>query len=243
MKMRYAIISDIHGNLEALKTVLADIEKQNADKIICLGDVVGYGPAPNECVELVRKHADICLMGNHDFAAVGKEPLEYFNAYARDAILWTRRALTEESLQYLSERPFMYIEDDLTFVHSSPYRPEEWLYILSARDAASQFDHLQTEICFIGHSHVAIGFARRDSDFWLLMDPENHLNEGARYIINVGAVGQPRDNDPRASYGIYDADAREFVFRRLEYDVQATQKQMEKLGLPRYLIDRLQVGR
>jgi len=242
--MVFAIFSDIHGNLEALKTVLEDIEKQNVDKVICLGDVVGYGPFPGECVELVRKTADICLMGNHDYAAIGKEPLEYFNSYAREAILWTRKRLSAGHLQYLKSLPFVHIDGDITFVHSSPHRPEDWTYIITPRDAYPQFEYLQTRYCFIGHSHVALGFARRNKDMRVLLEDIQHLNDAeSKYILNVGAVGQPRDQDPRASYGIFDAEEKRFEFRRLEYDVQTTQQEMRKLGLPRYLIDRLMYGR
>ncbi len=241
--MRYAILSDIHGNLEALRAVLEDIENQQVDKIVCLGDVVGYGPAPNECIQLIREKADVCLMGNHDYAAIGKEPIEFFNKYARQAIVWTRRRLTPDALAYLKERPFEYIEDDITFVHSSPYRPEEWIYIISARDALPHFNYLQTRICFVGHSHVAIGVAKDDRHFWTWVADGETLRADARYIINVGSVGQPRDSDPRACYGVYDAESGRFTFRRLEYDIEATQRRMAEFHLPPYLIDRLKVGR
>ena len=241
--MRYAVISDIHGNLEALKAVLSDIESQNVDKIVCLGDVVGYGPWPNECVELIRERADVCLMGNHDFAAIGREPVEYFNSYARRAILWTIRQLTPESLEFLKQLPFEYIEGDVTFVHSAPYRPEDWTYIISERDALPQFNYLQTRICFVGHSHVAIGVGWKDNRFWSWRVNGEELQPDARYIINVGSVGQPRDGDKRAAYGVYDSERDEFEFRRVEYDVWATQNRMKELGLPQYLIDRLTVGR
>jgi|Deesub1362B_J571_1020462.scaffolds.fasta_scaffold03337_6 predicted phosphodiesterase len=242
--MRYAILSDIHGNLEALQAVLRDIEQQGVDKIVCLGDVVGYGPNPNECVDVIREKAHICLMGNHDYAAIGKEPIEYFNPYARDAILWTRRQLTGDNLAFLRDLPFLHIDGEITFVHSSPHRPEDWTYILTPRDVYHQFNFMQTPLCFVGHSHVAIGFARRGDDLWILLEDEHRLEDHeARYIINVGAVGQPRDQDPRASYGLYDSGQRTFQFRRIEYDIEAVQKQMEEAGLPQYLIDRLSYGR
>jgi len=241
--MRYAIISDIHGNLEALKAVLQDIKDQQVDKVVCLGDVVGYGPAPNECVQLIRENADVCLMGNHDYAAIGKEPIEYFNKFARQAILWTRRQLTPENLAFLEERPFTYIEGDVTFVHSSPYRPEEWIYIISARDALPHFNYMQTRIAFVGHSHVAIGVAKDEHHFWTWVENGEQLHKNARYIINVGSVGQPRDGDPRSCYGVYISEEDVFYFRRVEYDIEATQRQMQEQHLPAYLIDRLKVGR
>ncbi len=241
--MRVAIISDIHSNYVSLEAVFCDIDQQNVDQIICLGDIVGYGPAPNECVDLVRERADVCLMGNHDAAAAGLDSIETFNVFAKDAILWTQKVLTEMTRDYLSGLPFVHTSPDAVYVHSSPDRPEEWNYIVSVYDAQNQFLHFGAQVCFVGHTHVGVIFVQNQFSHKISREKTRELNQNERYIINVGAVGQPRDYDSAASYGIWDTDSNKFVYRRIEYDIPQTQFQMEQAGLPQYLIERLGDGR
>jgi diadenosine tetraphosphatase ApaH/serine/threonine PP2A family protein phosphatase len=242
--MRYAIISDIHGNLAALQHVIKKIEEKGCDRIICLGDVVGYGPFPNECCDIIQKTADVCLLGNHDAAVVGLMDVDYFNRYAKSAIAWSAQVLNEASRSFITGLPFTAEEDDLLFVHASPKEPNEWQYVLSLDDAFEQFSALQQRVCFIGHSHVPVVWILRESGL-----PEHRSAKhfrtvrGARHIINVGSVGQPRDNNPEAGFGIYDTDTGWFELQRTPYDIAETQKAMSERGLPEFLIERLQFGK
>lgn len=241
--MKIAIISDIHANLVALEAVLADIESQKPDQIVCLGDVVGYGPRPNECVDLVREKTDVCLLGNHDAVAIGKDSVETFNPYAREAVLWTQGVLSEASRNFLVDLPLFYNGRDYTYVHGSPDKPDAWNYITNIGTAQDQFSSFDTQVCFVGHTHVAAVFT--ESRTIQLKKPDEKLifDKYERYIVNVGAVGQPRDYDPRASYGIVNTEENYFYFRRNEYDIEETQSQMTEAGLPMYLVERLTDGR
>ncbi len=241
--MRVAIVSDIHSNIAALQAVIADINTRGVDKIVCLGDIVGYGPAPNECVEIIRQKADICLMGNHDWAVLGEEDLAYFNSFARQAVMWNQEQLTGDSENFLRALPFIKVEGECTFVHSSPFEPQTWTYIINKNDAQFEFEHFQTQLCFVGHTHVAGIFLKKDQKIIFHMDDKMYLKEDEKLIINVGSVGQPRDFDSRSSYGILDLKNRLFEFHRITYDIESTQLSMEKFGLPKYLIDRLSYGR
>ena len=241
--MRIGIISDIHSNLEALRSVLADLKEKSVDRLVCLGDVVGYGPQPNACVELVQDFADDAVLGNHDAGAIGKTPVQQFNPYARIAIQWTREVLTPENYRFLSELPMMVILDDGTFVHASPGHPEEWEYLTECHGAKPEFDAFRTHLCFIGHSHVPVAFCREKNRVWRVRDQQLLIQEEIRYIINAGSVGQPRDGDPRACYGIYDTRTAQFEYFRVPYDITRTQMEMREAGLPDFLIRRLAVGR
>jgi diadenosine tetraphosphatase ApaH/serine/threonine PP2A family protein phosphatase len=241
--MRYGIFSDIHGNLEALEAVLEELDRRQVDKRICLGDVVGYGPNPNECVELVRERADLVLAGNHDHAAIGRVDTTYFNIYARQAVEWTARQLTPESRAFLESLPFEQVMDDFTVVHSTPEEPERWDYLTSIGDALRNFPKFRGQACFIGHSHVPIIVAMR-ANGECAVERRNplHFVDGERYIINVGSVGQPRDMNPDAAFGIYEDDARKYELCRVPYDVAATQKKIINAGLPYFLAERLERG-
>lgn len=241
--MRIAIISDIHGNYLALEKVFADIDRQDVDEVICLGDIVGYGPMPNECVELVKERSLISLMGNHDAAALGKDSIDTFNTNAQKAIIWTKDILSEEAKQYLSTASWLYSNGNYTYVHSSPNKPEEWTYIATIHQAMEQFAFFNGQVCFVGHTHVAIIFAQNQFSHLSSRNENLVFENSERYIVNVGAVGQPRDYDPRACYGILDTENNSFEFRRLEYDIKKTQELMQEVGLPKYLIERLVDGR
>ena len=241
--MRYGFISDIHGNLEALTAVLDDLRGRKIDDIICLGDIVGYGPDPNACVELIQENVRYAVLGNHDSAAIGKTTLQYFNLYARQAIEWTRELLEADAYSYLSVLPLKIIVGDMTLVHSTPKHPEDWAYLYDTRDAIENFGHFRTRFCFIGHSHRPLAFFHENERYWVIQDQTLLMPPEIRCIVNVGSVGQPRDGDPRACYGIFDTAKMEFQYIRVPYEIEKTQKKMQKFGLPDYLIQRLAVGR
>jgi len=243
--MRYAILADIHSNLAAFEAVLADAEGRGGfDKIWCLGDVVGYGPDPHECIERLRKFEPVCVAGNHDWAAIGKMDTSEFNPVAALAAHWTAEQLTDEDRDYLLSLPLTFNEGDFTLAHGSPREPI-WEYLLSTEAAQDNFAYFETAYCLVGHSHVPLVFELADD-----IAVYKELKEGAdlklgkeRMIINPGGVGQPRDGDPRASYAIYDANAQSVCCYRVEYDIPATQKKMAEHGLPKLLILRLSLGR
>ncbi|MBN2565912.1 MAG: metallophosphoesterase family protein, partial [Candidatus Eisenbacteria bacterium] len=191
--MRYAILSDIHGNLEALKEVLKAVDEAGVDRVICLGDVVGYGANPNEVIDLVRDRAETTIRGNHDQAAIDPAEEAYFNSWAVEAIRWTREQLTEDSLSFLKALPYVAHLEDVLLVHASPGQPEKWRYILSPQAAAGEFGAFEESFCFIGHSHVPMIVLRTEVGASELLEDEVALPAGARVIMNVGSVGQPRD--------------------------------------------------
>lgn len=232
--MRIAIISDIHANLEALQKAFEIIEKKKVDEIVCLGDLVGYGANPNECIELTRKHTTHIIMGNHDQAAFDLAKTEHFNRHARLAAFWTNQTLTEANLDFLRTLPLNDKIGDLTFVHSSPKDPSEWNYIFSTFDAKANFAFFQTRICFIGHTHIP-GIFPEDMK-------TQKIDKDNRYIINVGSIGQPRDGNWRLSFGIFDTSAWTYELIRSEYDVRAAADKIIANGLPRVLADRLFAG-
>lgn len=245
--MRYLIISDIHANRTALEAVLKDAGSpgQNYDFVWCLGDVVGYGPDPNECIDILRDMPHLCLAGNHDWAALGRLDVRTFNADARRAVTWTRETLTDENLSYLEALPTTFVLGHYTLAHGSPREPV-WEYILDPMIATANFPHFQTPTCLVGHTHTPVIFEEMNGH-----GPAGALQPkygepvslaDARRIINPGSVGQPRDSDPRAAYGILDADTRTFEHRRVPYDIDAVQGRMRKAELPERLIRRLEHG-
>jgi len=236
--MSIAIVSDIHANLEALQVVLESIRKKQADEIYCLGDIVGYGPNPNECVQLIREKCTRVLVGNHDYAAIGKADISYFNPNAKSAALWTRKKLKSEHMQYLSKLKFTHQNDEMLMVHASPTNPKHWYYVMSAEDASMEMQAFSQALCFIGHSHLPVIYtaerAIKTSHF--RFEPEQ------KYVVNVGSVGQPRDGNPKACYALYEPTTKELEYVRLAYDVQTTYSKIIKEGLPTFLADRLLKG-
>ncbi len=242
--MRCAIIADIHSNLAALVAVLVDIERHgDVDELWCLGDVVGYGPDPHECIELLRKTNHICVMGNHDLAALGKLDISEFNPDAALAVRWTAKNLSDEDRSYLESLPQVVEKDDFTLVHGSPREPI-WEYLLSTSSARENFNYFRSQFCLVGHSHVPLIFRQsKDGTSYQPFSPESTLKLGKeRIIINPGAVGQPRDNDPRASYAIYDSKRKQIKLYRVPYDISTTQAKMVKYNLPMRLVARLSYG-
>ncbi|MFI5322226.1 MAG: metallophosphoesterase family protein [Thermodesulfobacteriota bacterium] len=238
--MRYAIISDIHANLEAFRSVLEEINGSEVGRVICLGDIVGYGANPNECVEIIRSRGISSLLGNHDAAACGlSEPLD-FNPVARDAVLWTRDELTGENREFLASLPEKELIDGFTIVHGSPSDP--YKYILSSYDAAPEFELLEGKsLCFFGHTHVSVCYSLYEGRIAETRAGAFRLRRGAKYLVNPGSVGQPRDRDPRASFLIYD-DRGYVEFRRVEYFIEGAQKKIIESGLNRFLAERLSQG-
>lgn len=241
--MRVLIISDIHANLAALEAVLQDAAGL-WDKMWFLGDLIGYGPNPNECVALLQAYEPLALSGNHDWAVLGKLDISTFNTEAKTAIVWTRQALTEETRRYLDSLPPMVVEGGFTLAHASPRQPV-WEYILDPYTAALNFDFFDTRYCLVGHTHVPIWFEEEDVYQIVPHVPEYgrpmQLGDN-RLIINPGSVGQPRDSDPRASYAILDTETLTWVYYRVRYDVARTQQQMRAQEMPNRLISRLEYG-
>lgn len=241
--MRYLIISDIHANLVAFEAVLQDAEGE-WDHIWCLGDIVGYGPNPNECMALLRQHKHLSLSGNHDWAVLGKLDIESFNNEARKAIRWTQQVIEDETRSYLEQLPPLTVEEPFTLAHASPRRPV-WEYILDESSAAQNFSHFETPYCLVGHTHVPLLFVQDGLGFSRASLPaygeQVSLGED-RLIINPGSVGQPRDSDPRAAYGLLDMEAMTWEHRRVGYDVVETQKRMREHGMSYRLVARLEMG-
>ena len=227
--MKIAFLSDIHSNLEALTVALEAVDRRSVDKLICLGDVVGYGANPRECLDLIRSRTSDIILGNHDAVAVGKEDLAYFNEFARAAALWTQTVLSDEDKEFIRSLPLVIKEDGLHLVHGTPRHPEHWDYIFSAYDTPGQFSAIDGRICLVGHSHVPGDYREREP------------NPGAKpkRIVNVGSVGQPRDRDPRLCFVIFDTETDEVEFIRQEYDVETAAGKIRRAGLPEFLADRL----
>jgi len=243
--MRYAVIADIHSNLTAFTAVLDDIERRGGvDEVWCLGDVVGYGPDPHQCIELLRQHKHVCVAGNHDWAAIGKIDTSDFNSDAADACHWTAEQLAPEDIQYLDSLPLVVERGDFTLVHGSPRDPI-WEYLLSASSAKQNLAYFQSQFCLVGHSHVPLVFECRETGACLVSEfPADAVITLARnrLIINPGGVGQPRDGNPDASYAIYDSEDRSVTLYRVPYDIRATQARMVKQRLPMRLAVRLSYG-
>ena len=237
-----AVISDIHGNLEALEAVLEDVSQESVDQIICLGDVVGYGANPNECLERVRTEAVATILGNHDLAACDLGQAENFNEVARSAIEWTAKALTAENRKVLAANPYEFVEGDVRYVHASPDDPPAWHYILTEQEAWNAFEACEEPICFVGHSHVPLRVFLRGGRLEVVEEDVVDVQLDDRALINVGSVGQPRDGDWRASYNLFDPVTRRIVARRVEYDIDEASRKIREAGLPEILATRLTVG-
>lgn len=240
--MRFAILSDLHANLEATEAVLADAREHNCTHYICLGDVVGYNANPHECVEIVQKLECPVVKGNHDEQASLEESSRDFNALAEMAINWTREQLTEADKEWLRALQFKRTVRDFTIVHATLDTPEQWGYVFNTLDAAASFTYQHTTLCFFGHTHVAGAFVRDDGVRRVKAD-QLMIEPDKKYFINTGSVGQPRDGDWRAAYCIYNPDGNCVEQRRIKYDLDTAQQKIIKAGLPRLLAERLKLGR
>jgi len=241
--MRVAVVSDIHGNLHALEAVLAAVDADPVGELWCLGDTVGYGPKPNECCAIVAARASVSLCGNHDLGVLGRIDLAEFSGDAAVAASWTRGVLTAESRDWLSALEPRGERDGVALFHGSARDPV-WEYVLTDEAAVATLLLTTEPLVLVGHSHAALNVALRGSELEAGLSPEGTvlgLGE-ARWLLNPGSVGQPRDGDPRAAYLILDLDARTASFRRVPYDVERTQSEIRAAELPEVLAARLEVG-
>jgi predicted phosphodiesterase len=243
--MRLAVLSDIHANLAALDAVLADLDALPAvDELWVCGDIVGYGPQPNEVIERLRERGARAVMGNHDGAAIGLVDVAWFNDAAAAAIRWTAEVLDADSRDYLAALPERRERSDLTAVHGSPRDPI-WEYVASPAVAAANMSAFTTSVCLFGHTHFPVIYARADGELHEspgVAGSSAPLPEG-RLMLNPGSVGQPRDGNPASSYLVVDRDAGTAEFRRVQYDIERTQALMRDARLPTWLVERLVLGR
>jgi predicted phosphodiesterase len=240
--MKYAVIADIHANLEAFQVVLEDIEQQKCDRIVCLGDVVGYNANPKECLDRVRDLKIPCVKGNHDEYCSTEEELEGFNPHAAQAVNWTRHQLTDEDRQWLRDLKYMRLIANFSIVHATLDGPQRWGYVFDKLAAAASFTYQNTSVCFFGHTHVPVAFIR-DSVVRGGTYSKFRIEPGRKYFINVGSVGQSRDGVAKATYVIYDLDDSTVELRRLDYDIPTAQKKIIEAGLPPRLAERLALGK
>ncbi len=244
--MRYLVLTDIHGNLEALNAVLKAVQRKKFDHVLFLGDLVGYGASPNEVMQKLLAFKPLSLVrGNHDKAVCGLDSVQTFNPIAASAITWTREHITKRNLEVLHALPKspVAVDERVTICHGAPF--DEDYYIFGEFDAEEAFDYFQTPVCFFGHTHFPFVYARKDEVDSLQVQPDStevRLEKGVKYLVNPGSIGQPRDRDPRAAFAIYDSETRVVRFHRVKYDIEEAQRKIREQNLPATLADRLSLG-
>jgi diadenosine tetraphosphatase ApaH/serine/threonine PP2A family protein phosphatase len=243
--MRYLLISDIHGNLEALQATLEAARKYEPYQLMCLGDVVGYGADPQPCIDLIGDKANLMLAGNHDLAVAGVIPTDEFNAIAKRSIEWTREQLNEEDKDLLGNLPLQYVDGDYCYTHASPLDPMRFAYIRTLEDVADVFAHIGQRFCFVGHTHlpVLVTMSRKTGRMEVQRDSKAKLDADTRYFVNVGSIGQPRDSNPDSCAVVLDEEAGSLEFVRIPYDISTSQGKILSNGLPSYLAERLMLAR
>lgn len=246
--MKFAIIADIHANLEAFQTVLADIQAQKCTHYACVGDVVGYGPNPKECLKLVRDMGMPTVKGNHDEYCSMDEDLAGFNPHAAEAVMWTRNQLTAEERQWLRDLKYFRMVTSFSMVHATLDGPDRWGYVFDKLSAAASFPYQNTPVCFFGHTHVPLAFIlEKNPGGQSVVKGGTYskfkVDPSKKYFVNVGSVGQPRDNNPKAGYVIYDMIEGTIELRRLDYDIATVQAKILAAGLPPRLAERLTYGK
>lgn len=243
--MRIAVLGDIHGNLEALTAVVDAARKDGVDEWVQVGDIVGYGPEPSACIDVVRDLGCTVCLGNHDAAVLGMLDVAYFNSYARAAIEWTRARLRPTDFDYLRSLQLVVERRDYTVVHGTLHMPDLFGYVVSQVEAFDSLKLQTTPLCFVGHSHVPAIYVQRgprEVDWINQSEIEYVLPANQRALVNVGSVGQPRDEDPRAAYAICDTKRRTIAIRRVHYDIASVQRKIRAAGLPEMLAHRLSLG-
>jgi len=243
--VKYAIFGDIHGNYDALETVLEDIKRHEVDKYICMGDIVGYGAEPVRCLETILDLKCDTIVGNHDWAAIERISIDFFNAYAKTAAIWTREQLSPEHKDWLGNLPLSESYEHCSVAHGTFHQPEAFNYIQTVFDAQLSFEALKStgsSVGFLGHSHVPVGFFDTDPITYTL-DQEIPVDDECSVIVNVGSVGQPRDENPKACWALFDTDERKVTLSRLDYDIDAAAEKIRNAGLPDILAQRLYHGK
>ena len=243
--MKYGLLGDIHGNLSALEVALAAFRSERIDRIVSVGDVVGYGAAPRECIARLRSLDAVVVKGNHDAACTGEIDIRFFNNYARDAVRWTQSVLSGDELEWLQALPLVTQLEHCSVAHGTYHRPELYDYIQSTTDADPSLDEMILPVCFVGHTHVPVTLMRLRDDplrTAYTTDPVIDLAEAAKALVNVGSVGQPRDEDPRTAFAVYDTREDRVVIRRAPYDIEREATRIRAAGLPSVLADRLFLG-
>lgn len=243
--MKYGILGDIHGNLSALRAAVDLLEKDQVDAFVSVGDVVGYGAAPGECIAILHELDAVVVKGNHDAAAAGQIDLMYFNQFAREAVRWTQSVLDERDLTWLAELPYIVDLEDCSVGHGTYHKPDLFDYVLSPSDGDPSLDAMKRPVCFIGHTHVPLMLLRlADDPLRTAYTTEDfiHLRDANKALVNVGSVGQPRDDDPRAAVAIFDSIEDTVALRRVEYDIETEASRIRRAGLPAVLADRLFLG-
>ncbi len=240
--MRYAVIADIHANLDAFQVVLDDIEQQKCTHIVCLGDVVGYGADPKACLDIVRARNFPTVKGNHDeYIGLDEDP-EGFNDAAAEAVAWSRSQLTDDDRKWLRELRYLRLVHNFSIVHATLDAPQRWGYVFDKLEAAASFTYQNTPVCFFGHTHNPLAFIRDSTGVKGGTYSKLKVEPGRRYFINVGSVGQPRDRNPKAGYVVYDVAQQSIELRRLDYDIANQQRKIRAAGLPDRLAERLSLG-
>ena len=242
MSKLFAVLGDIHANLDALNVVLDDCRSQGVTDFLCTGDVVGYNACPHECMDIIRSIGCPVVVGNHDFYVSSRQNLDDFNPAAAAVVQWTRKQLSVDEIYWLRNLPFTHTQMGVTLVHSTMDNPENFGYVFDNLQAEANFLNQKTPVCFHGHTHCPMIYEKSMNGVFRIDAQDFKLPIGRKYFINVGSVGQPRDGDPRATYVIYDPKERTVRFRRLEYDIEAAQERIRLAGLPERLAARLAVG-
>jgi predicted phosphodiesterase len=240
--MKYAILADIHGNLEALQVVLEDCKAQGVTHYACLGDVVGYNANPKECLDIIRGMGMPCVKGNHDEYCSTDTALDGFNAHAAEAVEWTRHQLTADDRQWLRDLKYLRLVANFTIVHATLDVPQRWGYVFDKLAAAASFTYQNTSVCFFGHTHVPVAFIR-DTVVRGGTYSKFKVEPGRKYFVNVGSIGQSRDGVAKATYVVYDMNEGTIELRRLDYDIPTTQRKIIEAGLPARLAERLALGK
>jgi predicted phosphodiesterase len=240
--MKYAVIGDIHGNLEALQVVLADAKEQQCSHYACVGDVVGYGANPRECLDIIRASGMPVVKGNHDEYCSTDDPLEGFNPHASAAVEWTRKQLSDADRKWLQDLKYIRLVASFSMVHATLDGPQRWGYVFDKLQAAASFTYQNTGVCFFGHTHVPVAFIR-DNYVRGGTYSKFRVESGRKYFVNVGSVGQPRDGNPKAGYVVYNMVEGTIELRRLDYDIPKAQEKIRAAGLPERLAERLAYGK